>query len=104
MPSIFTTALRPLFTDPSRAVAGTYTPAGGAAVAVPMFFTTRDPAIDIGIGTARAAGRVVALRVADVPTRPKKNDQVVGNGQSYAIRDVDTDALNGRWLCDVDSL
>lgn len=71
---------------------------------VAFYVTKHDPKIDLGIGTGRAAGDVITLRASDVAVRPKKGDRIAGPTASYVVRDVEVDALAGRWLCDVDRL
>lgn len=103
--SAFDDALDVLFTDPHRSVAGTFTPAVGAAMAVRCLVQRVDLAQPIGLSGARHPGWKVRLRRVDVVTKPRQGDTVTIASpatwaRTYTVQDVAEDEMALQWILD----
>jgi hypothetical protein len=88
-------------------VDATYTPPGGAAIAVRVHPRRNDPVIQ-GLDTigARSPGVTIEMQHSDVAARPVENGIIVIPADefagTYAVRDVQEDPHRLTWDCDVD--
>lgn len=99
MSTVFTQAMDVLFADASRAVAGTFTPAVGTAVALRVILGQHDPELVLlGGQAARAPGWFARLRTAELPTRPRDGDRLTIDARDYLVRSVETDVLGTSWV------
>ena len=89
------------FLDPNIGDDGTYTAPNGAAVAVRVEpVPADDAALFFEVG-ARHAGWQVRVRVSDVPA-PVAGALVQFDGQSFLVRDYESDTHDTVWTLDLD--
>lgn len=101
--SIFSDAEQVLATEPSCSVAATYTPHGGAPIAVRVIRGRQEEPIEF-LGTATVApGVAFRLPKAYYPTRPREFDTLLVEGVTYTAKaDGRSDIEDAEWVLNMD--
>ena len=99
----FAAATNVLFSDPNLSGTGTFTPFGGAPVSVRVIpWQQEEGTIVFGV-TVQNPGRGFAISQADLPSRPRKRDQLLYGGTLYTCKaDARGDVEGSQWTLDVD--